>query len=127
MKSNLSKILPKLQEKHPDVDVELLINHYFEIAKQEVELFSKPEIAFPWGTLVVKPGKVRYKIEQCDKLEQEYFEDNPRNLDRRRLTKIQIERNELKRILEIYDQYKTNGKTSRNGKRTKISTKKGKT
>ena len=117
MKSNLSKILPKLQEKYPDVDVELLIKHYFDIAKQEVELFSKPEIAFPWGTLAIKRGKVKYKIQEFDFLEQEYFNGNPRNLNRRELTEMQIERNELKRILEIYEQYKTKGKISRNGKR----------
>ena len=118
MKSNLSNILPKLQEKHPNVDVEFLIKHYFDIAKQEVELFSKPEIAFPWGTLAIKRGKVKYKIQEFDFLEQEYFNGNPRNLNRRELTEMQIERNELKRILEIYEQYKTNGKTSRNSKRT---------
>ena len=118
MKSNLSNILPKLQEKHPNVDVEFLIKHYFDIAKQEVELFSKPEIAFPWGTLAIKRGKVKYKIQEFDFLEQEYFNGNPRNLNRRELTEMQIERNELKRILEIYEQYKTNGKTSSNSKRT---------
>lgn len=118
MKSNVSNVLPKLQEKYPDVDVEFLIKHYFDIAKQEVELFSKPEIAFPWGTLAIKRGKVKYKIQEFDFLEQEYFNGNPRNLNRKNLTEMQIERNELKRILEIYEQYKTNGKTSRNSKRT---------
>ncbi len=117
MKSNVSNVLPKLQEKYPDVDVEFLIKHYFDIAKQEVELFSKPEIAFPWGTLAIKRGKVKYKIQEFDFLEQEYFNGNPRRLNRKNLTEMQIERNELKRILEIYEQYKTNGKTSRNSKR----------
>lgn len=127
MKSNLSKILPKLKEKHPDVDVELLINHYFEIAKQEVESFNKPEIAFPWGTLRMNYNKVNHKIAGFDYLEKEYFEGNPKGLRRRKLTEIQIQRNELKRLLEIREQYKTNGKTSRHGKRNKTSTKKDKT
>lgn len=124
VKSNLSKILPKLQEKHPDVDVELLINHYFEIAKQEVESLSKPEIAFPWGTLKLNPKAVNHKIAGFDYLEKEYFEGNPKGFRRRKLTEIQIKRNELKRLLDIHEYYKTNGKTSRHKKRNNISIKK---
>lgn len=117
MKSNIDKILPKLQEKYPNVDIALLIKHYFDIAKQEVESFSKPEIAFPWGTLKARPIKIKERIKIFDYLEKEYFEGNPKNLRPRKLIEIQIERNEIKRILEIYEEYKTKGKTSRHFKR----------
>lgn len=117
MKSNLSKILPKLQEKYPDVDVSFLLKHYFEIAKQEVELFSKPEIAFPWGTLIIRPLKLKKEIERIDFVEKEFYKDNPYDLKRKRLTELQIERNELKRLLEVHTQYKTKGKIKRNFKR----------
>lgn len=112
MKSNLSKILPKLQEKFPNVDVESLINHYFDIAKQEVEDFTKPEIAFPWGTLVMKPKKVEFRIQYLDTLINNY--NTPINqLTPIKLNNYILERNELKRVLEIHTQYKTKGKTSR--------------
>lgn len=126
MKSNLSKILPKLQEKFPDVNVELLINHYFDIAKQEVQDFTRPEIAFPWGTLVMKPKKVEFRIQYLDTLINNY--NTPINeLTPAKLNKYVLERNELKRVLEVHTQYKTKGKIKRNFKRDGKQYKKDKT
>ena len=108
MKSNLSKILPKLQEKFPDVNVELLINHYFDIAKQEVQDFTRPEIQY------------------LDTLINNY--NTPINeLTLEKLNKYVLERNELKRVLEVHTQYKTKGKIKRNFKRDGKQYKKDKT
>lgn len=125
MKSNLSKILPKLQEKFPDVNVELLINHYFDIAKQEVQDFTRPEVAFPWGTLVIKPKKVEFRIQYLDTLIDNY--NTPINeLTIEKLNGYVLERNELKRVLEVHTQYKTKGKTSRSFARQGKKKKNGK-
>ena len=125
MKSNLSKILPKLQEKFPEVDVELLINHYFDIAKQEVQDFTRPEVAFPWGTLVMKSKKVEFRIQYLDTLIDNY--NTPINeLTIEKLNKYVLERNELKRVLEVHTQYKTKGKTSRSFARQGKKKKNGK-
>ena len=112
MKSKIDKILPKLQEKYPNVDIPFLIQHYFDIAKKEVEDFTRPEIAFPWGTLKLRVKEVQRRIKNINILEKNF--NTPINkVTKEDLTSMQIERNELKRVLEVHTQYKTKGKTSR--------------
>lgn len=119
MKSTLDDILPKLQEKYPEVDIPLLIDHYFQIAKQEVEDFTRPEIAFPWGTLVPRPGKIKSHIESIEVRERDFYGKNEYKIPKVKIVKDQLRKQSLLRMLEIINKYKNNGKVKTSFKRKK--------
>lgn len=125
MKSDYNKIKQDLYNLYPNTDPELiddLIKIYFKKAKDAIASFNKPNVALLWTTATIKPYKIADEITVLEVILKNRNNPEINIYTEEELLKKEEKLNKLKRVLAIYKETQSHGKTMRN-KRRKNETK----
>lgn len=125
MKSDYNKIKQDLYNLYPNTNPELiddLIKIYFKKAKEAIASFNKPNVALLWTTATIKPYRIADEITVLEVILKNRNNPEINIYTEEELLKKEEKLNKLKRVLAIYKETQSHGKTMRH-KRRKNETK----
>lgn len=122
MKSDYNKIKQDLYNLYPNTSPELiddLIKIYFKKAKEAIASFNKPNIALLWTTATIKPYKIADEITVLEVILKNRNNPEINIYTEEELLKKEEKLNKLKKVLSIYKETQSRGKTMRHKRRKK--------